>query len=534
MISRISFLSKISQVSKRVMQVLESIHLSVFLLWGMFGVVLVRTAWLGDDAFITLRTVDNFVNGYGLTWNIVERVQSYTHPLWMFLLIGLYFFTHEAYYTTLILSILVSLATFLIVMRFVKNQNLATLSLLGGVFLSKSFVDYSTSGLENPLSHLLFAVFLLVLVKSRNRLDAGSIFLIAFVTGLATLNRMDTLLLYIPPLLWVLWKNRSLFALRLMFLGFLPFVVWEIFSIIYYGFPFPNTAYAKLGINLPRMDLLEMGYLYFLNSLHWDPITLTIISLSIGWSILRGSPIQKSIAAGLILYLFYILWIGGDHMSGRFFSVVFLGSIVILLLMLNDIKNLENVSITLPILVFFLAVLAVKPSYDTGGIKHIKNGISDERNYYFAGTGLVNDAIDTMAPSFDWAQYGVEMRYKPKKVEVFGPAGMMPYYAGHKVYFVDDFGLTNPLLARLPPIPDGNHRVGHFYRGIPEGYLESVIGENQIEHPALALYYDKLRLVTRGSIWSWQRFVTIWELNTGKYDYLLEQYSQDVIFTDED
>ena len=49
-------------------------------------VLVVSNAWLSDDAYITFRTVDNVVNGYGLTWNVVERVQAYTHPLWMLLL----------------------------------------------------------------------------------------------------------------------------------------------------------------------------------------------------------------------------------------------------------------------------------------------------------------------------------------------------------------------------------------------------------------------------------------------------------------
>jgi arabinofuranosyltransferase len=48
----------------------------------VFFVILNRT-WMSDDAYITLRTVDNFINGYGLTWNVNERVEVYTHPLWM-------------------------------------------------------------------------------------------------------------------------------------------------------------------------------------------------------------------------------------------------------------------------------------------------------------------------------------------------------------------------------------------------------------------------------------------------------------------
>ena len=49
-----------------------------------------------------MRTVDNFVNGYGLTWNVAERVQAYTHPLWMFLLFPIYFVLREPFYTFLI------------------------------------------------------------------------------------------------------------------------------------------------------------------------------------------------------------------------------------------------------------------------------------------------------------------------------------------------------------------------------------------------------------------------------------------------
>ena len=39
---------------------------------------------MGDDAHMTFRSVWNFVHGYGLTYNPDERVQAYTHPLWMF------------------------------------------------------------------------------------------------------------------------------------------------------------------------------------------------------------------------------------------------------------------------------------------------------------------------------------------------------------------------------------------------------------------------------------------------------------------
>ena len=49
---------------------------------GLFAVVLVRTAWVSDDAYITFRTVDNFLAGYGLRWNVGERVQTLGSRAW--------------------------------------------------------------------------------------------------------------------------------------------------------------------------------------------------------------------------------------------------------------------------------------------------------------------------------------------------------------------------------------------------------------------------------------------------------------------
>ena len=41
---------------------------------------------------------------------------------------------------------------------------------LSTLALSKAFVDYSTSGLENPLTHLLLAGFFLALISDLPRL----------------------------------------------------------------------------------------------------------------------------------------------------------------------------------------------------------------------------------------------------------------------------------------------------------------------------------------------------------------------------
>ena len=45
------------------------------LLWIGFALFVLVNAWVSEDAYITLRVIDNFFNGYGLRWNINERVQ---------------------------------------------------------------------------------------------------------------------------------------------------------------------------------------------------------------------------------------------------------------------------------------------------------------------------------------------------------------------------------------------------------------------------------------------------------------------------
>jgi arabinofuranosyltransferase len=76
-----------------------------------FTALLVRTAWISDDAYLTLRTVDNIIHGIGPTYNSMDRVQAYTHPLWMLLLLTIYAINHDAYFSVIFLSFTLSIFT---------------------------------------------------------------------------------------------------------------------------------------------------------------------------------------------------------------------------------------------------------------------------------------------------------------------------------------------------------------------------------------------------------------------------------------
>ena len=177
--------------------------LLIALLVGLFAVVLLRSAWLSDDAFITFRTVVNFADGHGLTWNVGERVQAYTNPLWLFLVSAGYFYTGEFYFTALVLSIAISVLCVALLNAGISRSLAAGLLGITILTLSKAFVDYSTSGLENPLTHLLLVLFCLVLLGGQ--VDRRRLFLLSLIAAMGVLNRMDAGLLFLPGLLMAFW-----------------------------------------------------------------------------------------------------------------------------------------------------------------------------------------------------------------------------------------------------------------------------------------------------------------------------------------
>jgi arabinofuranosyltransferase len=103
-------------------------------------------------------------------------------------------------------------------------------------------------------------------------------------------------------------------------IGAMPAVAWTLFSLYYYGFPFPNTAYAKLGAGIPINERVIQGGKYLLDSAMRDYVTLpfVIVGMVIGF---RGSRPDKALAGGSLFYLAFVISTGGDFMSGRFLTV---------------------------------------------------------------------------------------------------------------------------------------------------------------------------------------------------------------------
>lgn len=485
------------------------------------ALVLVQRAWLSDDAFITFRTVDNFLNGYGLVWNVGERVQAYTHPLWMFLLSGASFVTGELVFTSIILSILISITAVILLVTKIARTNLTAIFLVVVLTLSNAFIDFSTSGLENPLSHLLLVIFFAIFFIQKP--SVRKVFWLSLIASLGALNRLDLYLIFGPAILFALYQAFSFEAVLALILGQLPLFAWELFSIFYYGFPFPNTAYAKLNTGIPALELLRQGWLYLKDSMNMDPLTLVTIASAVVLAFLGREKRNIPIGLGIVLYLIYVLKIGGDFMSGRFLAAPFLCGLIILARF--DLNTVPRLAVGLLFaVVISLGLLSPTPTLNFAEADLtnkqrlsmvIDHKIANERRYYRWSTGLFRINPKTGIPNHPFAEGGLQARQERPRLARRITVGMFGYYAGPEIYVVDELALTDAFLARLPARRVDQWRIGHFQRTIPAGYLDTLRkGSNQLLDTKLAELYDHLSLITRGNLWSKDRLKVIWQLNT--------------------
>jgi arabinofuranosyltransferase len=508
----------------------------------LFAIVVIKDAWVSDDAFITLRTIDNFYNGYGLRWNAIERVQTYTHPLWMVVLAAAYGVTREPHFTTLVVSLAVTAAMVWVLLRHLTPAGGAYA--LMALAASRAFVDYSTSGLENPLTHLLLAAFWLRMLAdvdaqpSRRRLLT-----LATLASLCMLTRLDLALLIAPGMAVEIYRSRRLRWQEIvapLALASVPVILWHLFALFYYGFALPNTAYAKLGTGIPAAELIAQGLRFLGQSFRDDPVTLLTIAAAALAGLWRPTAQTAAIACAMALSLGYIVRAGGDFMSGRFLTPAFLCAVMLLAKRLPNrwpaavpvaIAATLAVSIARPMSPLRMGTPFVQDSnLDLG------NGIADERGVHYPATGFVAMLRGLRYTHHMWARKPVVM----PTVDTVGAIGLFGYTSGPALHVIDPLALADPLLARLDIAHGNGWRIGHFWRTPPEGYEQTVracVGRlfpravikppsgnclpywNEVNHfrdPRLAEAYHELMLITQGPLTDRARLAAILRWNLGR------------------
>lgn len=433
-----------------------------------FAATWLAVAWLCDDAFITLRHVDNFLDGHGPRFNLAERVIGFTHPLWFFVLVPVWALTHSPAWTLFLPSFLVSMAAFGVALR--AQTASAILLVATGLLASRSFVDWSSSGLENPLAHLLAALLV------QETLGAARLGRTATLAGLLALTRPELLLLALPATVRALVRSSRTWGGRLatLCLAWSPALVWHSFCLFWTGAPVPNTAFAKLPPGFPAIELVQQGLLYLMSSVLWDPPTLTTIVVALVLCRRAGSA-EGVLALGIVLDLVAVVRVGGDFMNGRFLTPAFFVAVLLLARCLQGPR--VRIAACAALVALGLGsshlspwsdeIIASRPRID-------ERGVADERAWYAEGTSLRLARRDRPIPRASFVR-SISAQWDGRDpVAVAEAIGMLALYAGPGVHVIDRNGLTDPYLARLPVDSTKPWRIGHMTREVPPDYIDWV------------------------------------------------------------
>lgn len=454
-------------------------------------VLLAALAWhnrfVQDDAFISFRYSQNFVEGHGLVWNVGERVEGYTNFLWVLLVSGALYLGIEpvgfTYVVGIICFILSLIFAFKIAEMLLRSKDWALLAviLLGTNY---SFSSYATGGLETQLQTCLFAATIWLLLAGMEagewtirRLTAISVLLSA-----AILTRPDSVLLaavVLPTIAFHLWRSRAEKAKKAATLG-LPLLIivgsWLAWKVSYYGDILPNTFYAKVSSVADYK--LGLRYLYLFLFSYWlFPFALTVPA-----AIIRG--LRKPNAKALILasmtalWLLYVVKVGGDFMEFRMFVPVMPFIVVLMIWSVLILTRWKLVHVGMVLLLVMGSMAHARHSAEgacsTLGLCHVET------------IPILSSHL--CDPLENWVGIGKALG------EAFGdgsdvtvavvPAGAIPYYSRMKC--IDMIGLNDKWIARhgeiLPLRMAGHKRRSTFAHLVSRG-VSLVIGHPIIVAP---------------------------------------------------
>jgi hypothetical protein len=190
-----------------------------------------------DDAMITFRVAENLAYGRGFVYNVGERVQVTTTPLYAIILaIGTWLFG-SAPQAALVLNI--SLSILIPILAYDLGRRLAgrITGISAALLLTALPLLVIAFSMESYLYVTLLLASLDIYVMGRYRW-AG------LVVGLTALARGDAVLLGASMVMYDFLAHRRLHWPLIIPTISLP-AAWYLFATLYYGSPFPATLSAK-------------------------------------------------------------------------------------------------------------------------------------------------------------------------------------------------------------------------------------------------------------------------------------------------
>lgn len=320
----------------------------------MLAVLAYRRRWVTEDAFIDVRVVQHLLAGYGPVFNVGERVEAYTSPLWIALLALWGLTSQPIEIGAVVLGLLCSAGGLLAAQagalalahrlwRHTGKRSGPWVAVpLGAAVVAAlpPMWDFATSGLETGLVFGWLGLAYWLLVRAVTFCSAGRQprpamarqVAAAFVAGLGPLVRPDLTLfstaflaVLVLQQLFVAGRRQTITAWLCLALagGALP-LAYQVFRMGYFGALVPNPALAKEA----GLANWSQGWRYAADFVQPYLLYVPLALLLRWWLVLAGHAGGRREQAGLLLlvaplaagllHALYVIRIGGDFMHGRF------------------------------------------------------------------------------------------------------------------------------------------------------------------------------------------------------------------------
>jgi len=293
-----------------------------------------------DDADIFLNYARRLANGEGFVFNSGgEKVEGFTSMLWVLICSLFYHLSaHPQFLLSLFTLLLTTLSVTLAYQELRKDLRQSATPEFQKYFpfifcgyivcISPSFITWSVLSLmENALWNFLFISTIILLLNniSDKQPTRQSRVLLLLLAPLLILCRPEAMawVIFFAAALALIYRNKGrslLFPLAFLATAILATIVIVRFRIHYFGYPLPNTYYAKVSPN--RLYNLTNGLRYAQNFMAgYNPfVTLLVLAL-----LLILAYAWKRAVSPRIILISFIMWMGillpvltGDDHFGSF------------------------------------------------------------------------------------------------------------------------------------------------------------------------------------------------------------------------
>jgi arabinofuranosyltransferase len=458
--------------------------------------------FMQDDAYISFRYAKHFAEGKGLVWYPGSNEYGYTNFLYTLLIGCLMFFGIEPETASTVINIICFFAALYFAYRLtlrLSSSLLAALCVVTVLATHHSFTAYASGGLETMLVTTLVLAFYYTLILYEKTPIRKYIWSLALLTTIALLTRLDASLLLIPGYVVIgrQWLKRyrthiTLEISEIAIIAGLPFLILTCFLIgcyLYYHQPLPTTFYLKIP-NDQGMVRSGWRYLVLYSELQSHisfvlaTITLIFSVIAINRSAIPGLRYLAALTGVLLLWLAYVVYIGGDFMEFR--QLVPVLPVFFILIFWSAAAFSGRTTYDGRTLLVGLLIVAVFANH-----LHASRFKSRPGVYDFVDKGFIVETTDGLyewlnRSRINWRIIGQRLHdlfYTGGEQDVkiaVNPAGAIPFYS--ELQAVDMLGINSKIILSNHNNAYRKHRPGHRMIGTRE-VLESEQVNLVILHP---------------------------------------------------